>query len=116
MNISGAAAYEIWGSGSGTKTSALGTVNMKKTKGGVGLNIKYTGVDMSQSMLDAAKIMTKDIMNNSVFYNRTAELVKRVIEDNDSKNRFDMAVISYTLSEVNPSLVFINIHSSITTN
>lgn len=63
-----------------------------------GADIKYTGVDMSTSMLDAAKIMTKEMLPNCVFWDRISETVKRAEQKGD---RYDMAVLTYTLSEMN---------------
>lgn len=71
----------------------------------------YTGIDMSQSMLDAGKIMTKNIMPNSVFWDKISDVVKEAAAAAKSitsspKNaglsneRFDLAVLTYTLSEM----------------
>jgi ribosomal protein RSM22 (predicted rRNA methylase) len=57
----------------------------------------YVGLEVSQSMIDAAKIMTKDIFPNSIFYNKTSDLLTRCIEKNE---RFDLIVASYTISEL----------------
>lgn len=60
---------------------------------------KYTGIDMSQSMLDAAKIMTADSAEipDCVFWDKTAEVVRRAAEKNE---RYDLAILAYTLSEL----------------
>ena len=38
---------------------------------------KYCGVDLSVSMLDAAKIMTTALGVDSIFYERTGDVLKR---------------------------------------
>lgn len=72
---------------------------------------KYCGVDISQSMLDAASIVmsnkgdkndTKDSnirLNgiSSIFWNNSGDVVRRAKERGD---RFDLAVASYTLTEL----------------
>jgi ubiquinone/menaquinone biosynthesis C-methylase UbiE len=62
-----------------------------------GEKVKYTGVDMSQSMLDAAKLMTNGLLPDSIFWDKTSEVVKRAETRGE---RFDVAIISYTLSEL----------------
>jgi ribosomal protein RSM22 (predicted rRNA methylase) len=57
----------------------------------------YVGLEVSQSMIDAAKIMTKDIFPNSIFYNKSSDLLTKCIEKNE---RFDLIVASYTISEL----------------
>jgi SAM-dependent methyltransferase len=71
----GAAAYSVWGP-EGTS--------------------KYTGIDMSQSMIDAAKIMTRDTIPDSVFWDKSSEVIKRA---EARQERFDLAVVSYALSD-----------------
>lgn len=60
---------------------------------------KYTGIDMSQSMIDAGKLMTRgpDAIPDCVFWDKTSEVVRRAIANNE---RFDLAIISYTLTEL----------------
>lgn len=59
---------------------------------------KYFGVDMSQAMLDAAKIMLENRENlDVVFWNNISEVAKRVERTQD---RFDLAFLTYTLSEL----------------
>lgn len=70
-----AAAHEIWGS---------------KAE-------KYTGVDISQSMIDAAKIMTRNTIRDCAFYTSNSEIMKRMLNTGE---RFDLVVASYTLSEL----------------
>lgn len=70
-----AAAYEIWGA---------------KAE-------KYTGVDISQSMVDAAKIMTRSTIRDCAFYTSNSEIMKRMLNTGE---RFDLVVASYTLSEL----------------
>ncbi|CAM9989787.1 unnamed protein product, partial [Ectocarpus fasciculatus] len=59
---------------------------------------KYAGVDMSQSMQDAAQIMTKKLGVDCHFWTKTSDLIKRAL--NDDYERFDLAICSYTLTEL----------------
>jgi ribosomal protein RSM22 (predicted rRNA methylase) len=85
---------------------------------------RYVGVDMSQSMLDAAKIMTTRmglvIPNSSstsssskkgngshdksgpdiIFTTKSADVIGRIAASKDDSQRFDMAIAAYTLSEL----------------
>lgn len=86
---------------------------------------RYVGVDMSQSMLDAAKIMTTSMghvnptsSSNSkkskslkvnltdkrgpdvIFTTKTADVISRIAAAKDDSQRFDMAIAAYTLSEL----------------
>ena len=60
---------------------------------------KYTGIDMSQSMIDAGKIMTKGphAIPDCIFWDKTADVVRRAVTNNE---RFDLAIVSYTLTEL----------------
>lgn len=58
---------------------------------------KYTGIDMSQSMLDAAKIMTSGLIKETQFYDKSAEVIKRAEQKGE---RFDLAICTYTLTEL----------------
>lgn len=58
---------------------------------------RYTGIDISQSMIDAGRIMTRDKIRDAVFYTSNGEVVKRAANTGE---RFDLAVCSYTLSEL----------------
>ena len=71
---------------------------------------KYTGIDMSQSMIDAAKVMMKDTVPDVTFWNKTSEVVKRALNFNE---RYNLAIVSYTLSELpnDPSRRYISIYS-----
>jgi SAM-dependent methyltransferase len=72
----GAAAYEVWGEDIG----------------------KYVGIDMSRSMIEASKIMFENWKSvDAVFWEKTADVVKRA---RDRGERYDMAIVSYTLSEL----------------
>ena len=72
----GAAAYDVWGD----------------------LVCKYVGVDMSRSMLEAAKIMFDKLgAVDSVFWEKTADVIRRAKERGE---RYDLAIASYTLSEL----------------
>ena len=72
----GAAAFDVWGNQMG----------------------KYAGVDMSRSMLEAAKIMFENLGDvDAVFWEKTADLARRAKERGE---RYDLAVASYTLSEL----------------
>ena len=57
----------------------------------------YCGVDMSRSMIDAAKIMLEERAMNKVFYDRVGGISKRALEEGES---YDFIVCSYTLSEL----------------
>lgn len=57
---------------------------------------KYVGIDISQSMIDAAKMMTEGHGIDCVFWNKTAEVVQAAQERNQ---RYDLILCSYTLSE-----------------
>jgi ribosomal protein RSM22 (predicted rRNA methylase) len=58
---------------------------------------RYTGVDISQAMLDAAKIMTRDKIRDCTFYSSNSEIMRRAAT---SGERFDLAVASYALGEL----------------
>jgi ribosomal protein RSM22 (predicted rRNA methylase) len=58
---------------------------------------KYTGIDSSQAMLDAAKIITHGGPVDCVYWNKTADLFHLAKSRGD---RFDLIVVSYTLSEM----------------
>lgn len=75
VGTSGAAAKEIWGD------------QFKK----------YSGIDISRGMLDSAKIMLSDTGIDSVFWEKSSSAVKAAVARGE---RFDLAVISYTLSEL----------------
>jgi ribosomal protein RSM22 (predicted rRNA methylase) len=59
---------------------------------------KYAGVDMSQSMQDAAQIMTAKLGIDCHFWSKTSDLIKRALTDDFE--RFDLAICSYTLTEL----------------
>lgn len=59
---------------------------------------KYAGVDMSKSMQDAAQIMTRNLGIDCHFWSKTSDLIKRAL--NDDSERFDLAICSYTLTEL----------------
>lgn len=85
---------------------------------------RYVGVDMSQSMLDAAKIMTTSmgLVNPTgsnpkkshsdklsfhdkkgpdvILTTKSADVIGRIAAAKDDSQRFDMAVAAYTLSEL----------------
>lgn len=58
---------------------------------------KYTGVDISQSMIDAATIMTRDRIKDCTFYTSNSEVIKRAAATGE---RFDLVVASYALSDL----------------
>jgi ubiquinone/menaquinone biosynthesis C-methylase UbiE len=76
--VGAAACFDVWGKGS-----------VKK----------YAGIDLSTSMLDAAKMVTSGLDIECQYWQRTSDIVKRVISDDNE--RFDMAICSYTLTELN---------------
>ncbi len=71
----GAAAFHVWGAEN---------------------TAKYIGIDMSQSMIDAAKIMTRDTIADCLFWDKSGEVIKRAETRNE---RYDMSIISYSLSD-----------------
>ena len=58
---------------------------------------KYVGIDISQSMLDAAKIMSNNKGVDCLFWDKIGEVVKLAHTRND---RFDLIICSYTLNEL----------------
>lgn len=58
---------------------------------------KYVGIDISRSMIDAAKIVVKDSGVDAIFWDKTSEVVQRA---HVQKDRYDMAVASFALSEL----------------
>ena len=66
----------------------------QQNKGGVR---KYTGIDMSRSMLDAAKVMLAERLPDAVFWDRSGEVVQHATSRGE---RFDLAVCSFTLTEM----------------
>eukprot|EP01034_Spumella_vulgaris_P021904 gene21904-27981_t len=78
--------------GCGPATAGTAAFNVWGSEG----TAKYTGIDMSQSMIDAAKIMTRDTIADCVFWDKSSEVIKRA---ESRQERFDLAVISYSLSD-----------------
>lgn len=76
----GACVKEIWNYGENSK-------------------FKYVGVDMSRSMLDAAKIMLDQPGIDFILWDKIGDVVKRMNQSSD-KIRYDLAFISYTLTEL----------------
>ena len=141
MGTVGAAAVDVWGASEVTQEARKRNV---RRSGGIGGVEKYVGVDPSEAMLDAAKIMTSrmGVLNleddddyqhdrrgrqyspssssrgrkssslsslknkfgrvDVVLNSKTQDVVKRIIRGGD-KERFDMAVVAYTLSELEVS-------------
>jgi ribosomal protein RSM22 (predicted rRNA methylase) len=58
---------------------------------------KYTGVDISHSMLDAAKFILKEQSVDSIFFDKISDVYKRSQQLNE---KFDVIVCAYTLSEL----------------
>lgn len=110
-----------FGCGPGTAGAAVFDVWREDTK-------KYTGIDMSRAMLDAARIMLENIPKNEsasfntkynksfdkkidaskeekqdfykldcTYWDKISDVVKRV---DKTKERFDLGIISYTLTEL----------------
>ena len=75
-STAGAAALEVWGDRS---------------------DMLYTGIDMSQSMLDAAKIMLSGKQMQSIFYDRVADISRRALREGST---YDLIVCSFTLTEL----------------
>ena len=60
---------------------------------------KYTGIDMSKAMIDSAKIMLDNADINATYWSKISEVVKRM-SYSDKHERYDLAIISYTLTEL----------------
>lgn len=60
-------------------------------------DFQYTGVDISQSMIDAAKIMSHNTLKNTTFYTSSGELVKHALNTHE---RYDLIIASYTMNEL----------------
>lgn len=58
---------------------------------------RYVGVDQSKAMIDAARIMTRGMAPECVFWPRSSDVLKRAAENGD---RFDLAFLTYTLSDL----------------
>ena len=58
---------------------------------------KYSGIDMSKAMIDAAKIMTNKLPFDCTYWEKTADVVKR---SEFTGMRYDMAVATHTLTEL----------------
>lgn len=58
---------------------------------------QYSGVDLSQGMLDAARIMVKDVLPNHLFFSRSLDVMQRAVKRGE---RYSFIVCSYTLSEL----------------
>jgi ribosomal protein RSM22 (predicted rRNA methylase) len=58
---------------------------------------KYTGVDVSRSMIEAATIMAQDLPVDSVFFSKTADVLRAA---QDRGDRYDLIVAAYSLSEM----------------
>jgi ribosomal protein RSM22 (predicted rRNA methylase) len=73
------------------------------TAGAAGIDVwgnelkKYTGIDMSRSMLDAAKVMIDGSGADCILWDKSLEVVKRAESRGD---RYDLAISSYTMSEL----------------
>lgn len=74
-----------FGCGPATAAAAISTVWPDTMK-------HYAGLDRSQSMLDAAAIMTKGLCD-TVFWSRTVDAVRQ-------GKRYDMVVMTYTLADL----------------
>jgi ribosomal protein RSM22 (predicted rRNA methylase) len=80
-----------YGCGPGTAGAALKDVYGENMK-------KYSGVDMSRSMLDSAKMMMEVFPDVScTFWDKIGDLMKRVDRTQD---RFDLGILAYTLTEL----------------
>lgn len=86
--------------GCGPATAGAAVAEVWKTKDGNSF-AKYTGVDISRSMLDAAKTVMNTVKDthgtDSVFWDKSAEVVRRA----ESKGeRYDLVIASYSLVEL----------------
>jgi len=59
--------------------------------------MKYAGVDLSQSMLDSAKVLLTGTLPKATFWDKIGDVVKRA---HATGERFDFINVSYTLSEL----------------
>jgi len=77
----GCAAVEVWGQQS---------------------SFRYTGIDMSRAMIDAAKTMIADKVPDAVFWDRSSDVVQRASQPGAAagEGRFDLVVSSFTLTEL----------------
>ena len=97
-----------FGCGPGTAAAALHQVWGAAAR-------QYVGVDVSQSMVDAAKIMTHDLVPQCTFHTSTMSLARSITAAARQKpvavrqqqpptvadpSRFDLAIASFTLSEL----------------
>jgi len=82
-----AAVYDVWGHDSQDTTGT----GRRSTR------IKYTGIDISQAMVDAAKIMTRGLYQDATFYSTSAAIIKRAEQTGE---RYDLIVASFTLGEL----------------
>jgi ribosomal protein RSM22 (predicted rRNA methylase) len=82
-----------FGCGPATAAAAISTVWPEESKN----NIHYAGLEISQSMIDAAKITTNDLFTNATFWNKTSEVIQRALDKGD---RYSLIICSYTLTEL----------------
>jgi len=59
--------------------------------------MKYSGVDVSQSMLDSGKVLLQGTLPKATFWDKIGDVVKR---SHATGERFDLINVSYTLSEL----------------
>eukprot|EP01039_Chlorochromonas_danica_P009707 gene9707-10737_t len=79
-----------FGSGPATAAAAAVTIWPDQIK-------KYTALDHSKSMLDAAKLMIKDKIPDSLFLSRSSEVLQRA---STNQERYDLITLTYTLTEL----------------
>jgi ribosomal protein RSM22 (predicted rRNA methylase) len=60
-------------------------------------DMRYTGVDVSHAMIDAAKMVLKGTLPNVTLWDKIGDVVKRA---HLTGERFDLINVSYTLSEL----------------
>ncbi len=60
-------------------------------------DMRYTGVDVSQSMLDSAKVLLNGTLPKATFWDKIGDVVKRC---HSTGERFDFINLSYTLNEM----------------
>jgi ribosomal protein RSM22 (predicted rRNA methylase) len=82
-----------FGCGPATAAAAISTVWPEESKN----SIHYAGLEISQSMIDAAKITTNDLFTNATSWNKTSEVIQRALDKGD---RYSLIICSYTLTEL----------------
>ena len=81
-----------FGCGPATAAAAIREVWPEEAKG-----MHYAGVEVSQSMTDAARIMTADLFAGTAFWSKSAEVIQRAL---DRGERYELIICAFTLTEL----------------